>query len=297
MKIAISGGTGFIGQSLCTHLASKGHTIYVLTRSSKPSVQPNIEYIKWSADETVFPIPSIDAFINLGGESISSGRWTEKKKTQIIESRVFTTQGILRQLSALPKYPKTFINASAIGYYGTSLTHTFTEHDTRNGEDFLAATVMRWENEAKKAKDLGMRTVLTRFGIVLGEGGALPKMTLPYQFFAGGTLGSGQQWVSWVHIDDVSKMIAFALENEQIEGPLNITAPHPVRMKEFGKTIAKVLHKPHWIPAPSFALKLALGEMSTLVLEGQKVLPEKAMHNGYVHSYDNLEKALTTILT
>jgi uncharacterized protein (TIGR01777 family) len=297
LKIAVSGGTGFIGRALCTHLASLGHTVYVLTRSNRTSSQPRIKYIKWRADDSTFPLSSINAFINLAGEPINSGRWTEKKKRQIVNSRVHTTQGILRQLSALSEYPKTFINASAVGYYGVSLTNTFTEDDTEAGDDFLASTVVRWEEEASKATALGMRTVLTRFGIVLGDGGALQKILMPYRFFAGGTVGSGKQWVSWIHIEDVAKMIAFVLENENIEGALNITAPNPVTMTEFGKAIAKALRRPHWIPAPSFALKLALGEMSILVLEGQKVLPEKAMHNGYIHSYPDLEEALTTILT
>ncbi|MFX3623323.1 MAG: TIGR01777 family oxidoreductase [Ectobacillus sp.] len=299
MKIAISGGTGFIGKALSVHLANKGHTVYILTRKhNEASKNKNIQYIKWSANDQTFPFEAIDAFINLAGEPINSGRWTKRKKEQIITSRLETTQGILKQISFLAKRPQVFINASAIGYYGASQTDTFTEQHLKHGTDFLATTVVKWEDEARKAEELGIRTVLARFGIVLGkEGGALPKIVFPYKLFIGGTVGSGRQWVSWVHIDDVAKMIAFALETPAISGPLNITAPHPVTMKEFGKLVAKVLGKPHWLPIPSFVLRIVLGEMSTLVLDGQRVLPAKAMHNGYEHSYPNLEKAFTTILT
>ncbi|MFD3448101.1 TIGR01777 family oxidoreductase [Microbacteriaceae bacterium 4G12] len=297
MRIAISGGTGFIGRALSAYLASNGHTVYILSRSNHAATEANIHYIQWKAEDESFPLTSIDAFINLAGESINSGRWTKERKERILTSRIYITKGNIRQLTALPKPPKVFINASAIGYYGTSLTETFTERHLRHGDDFLATTVVAWEQEAAKAEEFGIRTVYTRFGIVLGkDGGALPKMLLPYQLFIGGTVGSGKQWMSWVHLDDVVKMITFALETEAIQGPLNITAPHPITMKEFSQVIAKVMKKPHWIPVPSFALKLLLGEMSTLILDGQKVLPEKALHNGYVYSYANLEEALMNIL-
>ncbi|MCP8970987.1 TIGR01777 family oxidoreductase [Ectobacillus ponti] len=299
MEIAISGGTGFIGKALSAHLAAQGHTVYILTRHSGiTSANRNIQYLKWSAQDPALPIRSLDAFINLAGEPINSGRWTESKKAQILNSRVDTVKGILRQLQALPRKPKVFINASAIGYYGPSPDKTFTEDDRRPGHDFLAQTVVRWEEEAGKAEEMGIRTVLTRFGIVLGQkGGALPRIVLPYKLFIGGTVGSGRQWMSWVHLDDVVGMLAFALENEAVRGPLNITAPAPVTMKEFGQTIAKVIRRPHWIPVPAFALKLLLGEMSTLVLDGQRVLPERAVQHGYVHKYPDLQQALHNILT
>lgn len=296
MNILISGGTGFIGKALCSLLTSKGHTLYVLTRNSRAAEQSNIYYIKWQATDETLPIPYVDAVINLAGEPINSGRWTETRKQQIVSSRVTTTQALLHQLSKQSNLPHVFINASAIGYYGTSLTETFTENNRNAGNDFLATTVEKWEAEAKQAENLGMRTVFTRFGIVLGNGGALPSMTLPYRIFLGGTIGSGKQWVSWIHVEDVARMIVFALENEQIIGPINVTAPKPLTMKEFGNVIGNVMKRPHWIPVPSFALKLILGEMSILVLEGQRVLPEKAMQHGFTFAYPNLEEALSTIL-
>lgn len=298
MEIAISGGTGFIGSALAAHLADRGHTIYILTRSAKlTSTRANIRFIQWSAEHETFPLSRIDAFINLAGEPINSGRWTTQKKTQILTSRIQTTQGIIRQLSKLSHRPRIFVNASAIGYYGTSLDQTFTEASTTHGTDFLATTVVRWEEEASHAQLLGMRTIYTRFGIVLGrKGGALPRMTLPYKLFIGGTIGSGKQWLSWIHIDDVVNIISFALENEAIHGALNLTAPKPVTMQDFGKTIAKILRKPHYFPIPSLPIQILLGEMSTLVLDGQRVLPEKSVQHGYIYSYSNLENALTDLL-
>lgn len=297
LEIAISGGTGFIGKALTLYLASKGHIVYILTRQVRENHSPaNIHYIHWDAGASKFPLSSIDVIINLAGESINNGRWTKKQQEKIINSRLHTTKGLIKQLQTLHTYPSTFINASAIGYYGTSEIDTFTEEHPKKGNDFLATTVQLWEEEASKAADLGIRTIYTRFGIVLGKnGGALPKMLLPYQLFMGGTIGSGNQLLSWVHLEDVVRMIDFAIHTKEVSGAFNITAPHPVTMTEFGRTIAKVLHRPHWLPVPAFALKTLLGEKSILVLEGQRVLPQKAIQHGYTHSYATLEHALQNI--
>ncbi|HDX9579661.1 TPA: TIGR01777 family oxidoreductase [Bacillus pseudomycoides] len=298
MEIAISGGTGFIGKALTLYLASNGHTVYILTRQVRENHSPaNIRYIHWDASASEFPLSSVDIVINLAGESINNGRWTKQQKEKIINSRLNTTKGLIKQLQTLHQSPSTLINASAIGYYGTSETDTFAEDHAKKGNDFLATTVQLWEEEASKADDLGIRTVYTRFGIVLGkDGGALPKMLFPYQFFIGGTIGSGNQLLSWVHLEDVVRMIDFAIHTKEISGAFNITAPHPVTMTEFGGIIAKVLHRPHWLPVPEFALKTLLGEKSILVLEGQKVLPQKAIQHGYTHSYATLEHALQNIV-
>ncbi|MEI4802265.1 TIGR01777 family oxidoreductase [Bacillus sp. FJAT-51639] len=298
MEIAISGGTGFIGKALTLYLTSKGHTVYILTRQLRENHSPaNIQYIKWNANAAEFPLPSVDIVINLAGESINNGRWTKKQKETIINSRLNTTRGLIKQLQTLRQYPNTFINASAIGYYGTSETVTFTEDHSKQGNDFLATTVQLWEEEASKAADLGIRTIYTRFGIVLGkDGGALPKMLLPYQLLIGGTIGSGNQLLSWVHLEDVVRMIDFVIHTKEISGAFNITAPHPVTMQEFGRTIATVLHRPHWLSVPAIALKTLLGEMSILILQGQRALPQKAIQHGYTHSYATLEHALQNIV-
>ncbi|MGR4031780.1 TIGR01777 family oxidoreductase, partial [Bacillus sp. ZZQ-131] len=239
MKIAISGGTGFIGKYLSTFFVQKGYTVYILTRKKTTETSdPKLQYVQWTPDLQTFPLSSIDVVINLAGESINS-RWTKKQKKAILNSRIQTTKGLIKQLQALHKKPHTFINASAIGYYGTSEVESFTEQQETPGNDFLAETVFLWEQEAAKACSLGIRTIYTRFGVVLGaDGGALPKMLLPYQFYIGGTIGSGKQWLSWIHIDDVVRMMDFIIHKKEIDGPLNMTAPTPIRMKEFGKTIA-----------------------------------------------------------
>ncbi|PGZ08285.1 TIGR01777 family protein [Bacillus cereus] len=298
MKIAISGGTGFIGKYLSTFFIEKGYNVYILTRKRATETSTsNLQYVYWTPDLPTFPLSSIDIVINLAGESINS-RWTKKQKEEILNSRIQTTKGLIKQFQALDTKPHTFINASAIGYYGTSETESFTEQQETPGNDFLAETVFLWEQEASKARSLGIRTIYSRFGVVLGaDGGAFPKMLLPYQFYIGGTIGSGKQWLSWVHIDDVVRMFDFIIHKEEIDGPLNITAPTPIRMKEFGEKIANVIGKPHWLPVPSFMLQALFGEMSILVLEGQHVLPIKAIEHGYQYTFPTVNHALQNILS
>jgi uncharacterized protein (TIGR01777 family) len=299
MRIAITGGTGFVGDALTEAFLQNGDEVFILTRKIPLNKKDGVNYIPWlvkeSSPETA--LENIDAFINLAGESLNSGRWTEARKERIYNSRVHSTREVLRILKNVQNKPSVLINASAIGFYGISRNETFTEENNKHGKDFLAETVWSWEEEAKEAESLGIRTVLARFGVILGNsGGALPKMVMPYQLFAGGTVGSGEQWLSWIHIKDVVDLLLFAIHNPTIEGPLNVVAPNPAKMREFGKSIGQVLSKPHWLPAPSFALKLLLGEMSILVLEGQKVLPEKAEKNGYTFSYSFVDEALSNIL-
>lgn len=297
MKIVISGGTGFIGKRLTKELVKKGHHVYILTRKAKEmSSEEHISYIQWLTsidDECLQALEGVHVFINLAGEPLNSGRWTKKRKELILHSRLQTTEKVMELLKKLSNPPRLFLNASAIGYYGTSETAIFTENTRKSGNDFLAETVKKWEEKAFEATHLGIRTIFFRFGIILDKNeGALPKIVLPYKLFVGGTLGSGKQWLSWIHIDDVVHGILFLIENESIEGPVNFTAPNPVTMKEFGKTVSSALHRPHWLKTPSFALKLALGEMSMLVLEGQKVLPIKLLESGYPFRFTNLKDAL-----
>ncbi|WP_010677480.1 TIGR01777 family oxidoreductase [Bacillus timonensis] len=301
MKIVIAGGTGFVGKKLTEYLLDQRHEVFVLTRNAtpQPSQHPNLHYVEWlsatSAPEN--QLPEIDAFVNLAGESLNSGRWTESRKKQIMESRLITTKELVRIITSLPAKPAILLNASAIGIYGTSEVKTFTEDSTVVGDDFLARTVAAWEKEARKVNDFGVRTCFLRLGVVLGnDGGALTRIVLPYRFFIGGTIGSGTQWLSWIHIDDVVKGIDFLLHHESVSGPINFTAPNPIQMKSFGHVVGKVMHRPHWLPVPGFALKLLLGEMSILVLEGQQVIPKKLQEHGFSFTYETLEKALKHIL-
>lgn len=202
------------------------------------------------------------------------------------------TKEINRIISVIDDKPEVLVNASAVGFYGMSDEKIFTEADDPSANDFLATVVRSWEAEAKKAEQFGVRTVLARFGIVLGKEGALPLMALPYKLGAGGTVGTGKQWLSWIHVADVAGLIRFAIEHEQISGPINVTAPEPLKMKEFGKAIGKTLHRPHWLPVPSFALKILLGEMSEMLLSGQRAVPAKAVEFGYSYKFPQLPEAL-----
>lgn len=294
MNILIMGGSGFIGTQLSKHLQELGHHVFVGTRSPE---KLNAAYptIAWPLDETQ-DYSQIEAVINLAGETINQ-RWNRSAKERIIQSRVETTRLLVHYISEGILKPKSVINGSAIGYYGTSTQDALTE-EAAAGDDFLAHVTKAWEREADQLLKLGIRLVKARIGVVLGkEGGALPKMLLPYKLYAGGRLGSGKQWVSWIHLDDLVRLFSFCLSQEELIGAVNCTAPHPVQMEQLGRTIAKLLKKPHWLPAPSFAIRLLLGEMADLILKGQQVIPQRALEAGFNFHYPKLEDALGEVLT
>jgi uncharacterized protein len=299
MKIAITGGTGFVGQALTEELLEHQHEVIILTRNpDKYGARPGVTYVKWLSDgaRPEEKLEGIHAFINLAGESINSRRWTDERKKRIINSRINSTGEVINIIKVLKEKPLTLINASAIGYYPPSKINTYTEASTEMADNFLGETVQIWEKEAKNAKQLGIRVAYSRFGIILGkEEGALPRIALPYKMFVGGTVGSGEQWMSWVHIKDIARAVKFIAETEGISGPVNVTAPSPVTMKDFGKSLGAVLGRPHWISVPSLALKAAMGEMSALVLEGQKVLPSVLSEHGFQFEYPELRSALIDI--
>ncbi|WP_338448069.1 TIGR01777 family oxidoreductase [Niallia oryzisoli] len=298
MKIVIAGGTGFIGHKLMENLLANGHTIVILTRKPRPEAG-DVSYIRWLSEDAVpeKEIRHADAFINLAGVSINEGRWNANHQKQIYESRMTATDELLRIIAAMPIKPSVFINASAIGIYPASIDAVYTEESANKAKDFLAKTVSDWEIKAQKVNEFSVRTVIMRFGVVLGnEGGALPLMVLPYKLFAGGTVGSGKQWVSWVHVKDVVQAILFAMEHDRMSGPVNVTAPEPIRMEQFGQIIGTVLHRPHWLPVPSFIMRMVLGKKSALVLEGQHVIPEKLMNEGFEFMFPFLFHALEDLL-
>ena len=274
MKIALTGGTGFIGQKLTDQLLQKNHQVYILTRNKeKKQEKQGLHFVQWlnEGDEPEEMLEGIDVLINLAGESINSGRWTEERKRRIYHSRMHATNEVIRLINYLNEKPYTLINASAVGYYGTSEKRTFDEASPYSGEDFLSTVVKNWEDIAKTAeKDWNIRTVCCR-------------------------IGSGNQWLSWIHINDVISAIVYMIEHESIEGPVNFTAPNPVTMNEFGHILSSVLHKPHWLPVPSFAVKAILGEMSMLVTEGQKVTPKKLLSHDYPFHFTHLKEALEDI--
>ncbi|KAB8316353.1 TIGR01777 family protein [Tolypothrix campylonemoides VB511288] len=314
MKVAIAGATGFVGSRLVERLHQEGIRVVALTRNTTyaqkvfPSTAfPNVEIVAYTPTVSggwQSAISGCDAVVNLAGESIAEGRWTPERKQEILNSRKLATKNIVDAIaqSAAPSAianadpkPSVLVNASAIGYYGTSETATFDETSSP-GHDFLAQVCQAWEAEATKVTDAGVRLVIVRLGIVLGNGGALGKMITPFKLFAGGPLGSGQQWFSWIELDDVVNLIFLALTKPEMQGVYNATAPHPVRMAQLTQTMGKVMNRPSWLPVPAFALEALLGDGAMVVLEGQQVLPKRTLESGFQYKYPNLEPALVKIL-
>ena len=305
MRIAITGATGFVGTKLIEKLVSNNKVVVFTRNSDKAklafptSISSALEFVTYTPKTPgnwQEKIDGCDAVINLAGAPIAE-RWNNSYKREILESRQLGTRMIVDAIAKATDKPKVLINASAIGYYGTSETETYTEKDSA-GNDFLAQVCQAWEEEAKKVTDLGTRLVIFRLGIVLGNGGALAKMITPFQLFAGGPIGQGKQWFSWIHREDLVAMINQALENEELTGTFNATAPNPVTMNQLCKTLGEVMQRPSWLPVPDFALELLLGEGAQVVLEGQKVLPQKTIEvMKYNYLYNDLKTALKNIIT
>jgi uncharacterized protein (TIGR01777 family) len=302
VKVLVLGGTGFVGKNLCRELLSLGYQLVLPVRNearARSAFGKEVELILWTGAGAELPaddrLKTAACIINLAGESIGEGRWTEKRKQRIIASRVDATGAIIRAIEKKILHPKLLINASAVGIYGPAGDESLTE-DAPPGGDFLAHVCRAWENEAMKADSLGVRAVTVRIGVVLGNGGALNRMVLPFKLFLGGLIGSGQQWLSWIHLDDLIEIIKFIIKEETISGPVNGTAPNPVKMGQFAAALGKVLGKPSWLPVPEPMLRLAMGEMAQMVLTGQRVIPKKLLAAGYAFKYPNLENALREIL-
>ncbi|MEG4250445.1 thylakoid membrane protein ThyD [Microcoleus sp. Pol10D4] len=306
MKVAIAGATGFVGSRLVEKLQAAGDKVVVLSRDAAKagrvfpaSAYPNLEVVAYtpaSSGDWQKSIAGCDAVVNLAGVPIAEERWTEARQQAILDSRTLTTAKLVEAIVNANPRPSVFVSASAIGYYGTSETAEFDETSLA-GNDFLAAVCKDWEAAAQPAKNAGTRLAILRLGIVLGMGGALAKMLPPFKLFAGGPLGTGKQWFSWVHREDVVDLILYALQNPQVEGVLNATAPNPVRMNELCQTLGEVLKRPSWLPVPGFALEMLLGDGAKLVLEGQKVLPKQTLASGFQYQYPTLKLALEEILS
>jgi uncharacterized protein len=309
MNILMTGATGLVGTALVKTFAAEGHTIYRLTRAetSKRRAQdrgvfdlpwnPSTGEIGGSVGSRSPQVPaSVDAVINLAGAPVVGGRWTKERKALLRSSRVDTTRGLVSAIAKMGKRPRVLISASAIGFYGDRGDEPVTEKSAP-GTDFLAELAKEWENEAVKAEGFGARVVLLRFGIILAkQGGALPKMMLPFKYGLGGKLGSGRQWTSWISLQDVVAIIQAALRSESWKGPVNLVAPEAVRNFDFTKSLAKVMHRPAIFAAPAFALRLAMGEMAETLLGGVRVAPRALEQHGYRFLHANLEEALKAIL-
>ena len=296
MKILISGSHGLVGTAFIKSLETEGHEISRLVRH-----YPNSEgEIEWSPDRYSIQLARIegfDAVVNLAGESIAEGRWTDEKKRRIRESRVKGTKLLGDALANLAQPPKTFICASAIGYYGNRGDETLTESSTP-GDDFLADVCVEWEKATALATEKGIRVVNARFGVILdAHGGALAKMLPPFRMGIGGKIGSGKQWMSWIALDDVVGGLKFALANETLSGPVNFVAPNPVTNAEFTRTLGKVLSRPTIFPIPAFGVRLLFGEMAdALLLASQRVEPERLSTSGYKFRCSELDQTLRQVL-
>ncbi len=297
MTVTITGATGFIGRRLTTALLAEGHFVRTLSRRAGAAVQPNARPFVW--DPAAEPAPreaveGADAVVHLAGEPVAQ-RWTPEAKTRIRESRVGGTRRLVETLATLAQRPAVLVCASAIGIYGARGGERLTESSPA-GSGFLAEVVKDWEREAEAARSLGMRVVKPRIGIVLAaHGGALARMLPVFRLGLGGTLGWGDQWMSWIHLDDLVALIRFALERP-VSGVLNAVAPNPVTNAGFTRTLAAVLRRPALFPVPPFTLRLAFGEMAQVLLDSQRVFPEAADAAGFAFSYPELRGALVNIL-
>lgn len=302
MKLVVTGGTGFIGARLCNQLDRQGHSLTILTRSVSAADSPNNTTILWQPGSPGTwernleeAIDSSDGVINLAGEPIAGKRWSVVQKRRLRSSRIDTTRTLVTAIGKAKKKPAFLLNASAVGYYGPRGDEVITEESGRGG-DFLAGLCSDWEEEAKRAESYGVRVIRLRTGIVLGKGGALAKMVPPFKLFIGGPLGSGKQWMPWIHLEDEIGMIQFLMENSNAHGAVNACAPNPVTMKEFCRTLGSVLNRPSWAPVPAFALRLLLGEMAEMLLTGQRAVPAAAERPGYCFRHPELREALENIL-
>jgi uncharacterized protein len=301
MKILVTGSTGLVGTALVPVLMRAGHTVCRLVRPETVVKSGSNEgfQVTWNpaTGELGGAAVGADAVVNLAGAAVADKRWTLARKAELRASRVETTHALVSALAKMSTRPRVLVSASGTGLYGNRGDEILTEASPP-GTDFLAATAKDWEGEAVKAEVLGIRVVLARFGVILARhGGALPQIMLPFRFFAGGRIGSGRQWMSWIALDDVVEILRFALENGNVRGPLNAISPQPVQNAEFTRLLAHAMHRPALFPAPAFALRLALGEMAdALLLSSQRVLPQKLQQLGFQFRYPDLSTALAAIL-
>lgn len=299
MKIVMTGASGLIGSVLAERLREQSHSLILLSRKpARESTSEKQQWLVWRPGqfgEWERAVDGADGIINLAGEPIAERRWTKAQKERLRASRIDATRSLIDAIAKAKERPKFLISSSAVGLYGNGGDGKITEA-SKPGDDFLSRLCVEWEQEAKRAELFGVRVALIRTGIVLAkERGALKKMVPPFKLFAGGPLGSGRQWMPWIHIDDEVGMIRFLVENERARGAFNGTAPNPVTMAEFSKTLGAVLNRPSWARVPPFVLKLIVGEMADMLLSGQRAVPEAAQKLGYRFKYPEIGAALRSL--
>jgi uncharacterized protein (TIGR01777 family) len=300
MKIVIAGGSGFLGTALARRLVEQRHEVVTLSRRAGTILSGGGRAVAWNPDgraaEWAGELDGAAAVVNLAGESIAAGRWSDARKQRITESRVLATRSLVAAIAQASAPPPVLVSGSAVGYYGPRGDEVVSE-DTAAGHDFLADVCVKWETEARRAETAKTRVVLIRTGLVLErDGGALPPMLLPFRLFAGGPVGSGRQYWPWIHRQDWVDLVRFAIDNPQVSGPINVTAPQPVTNRDFARALGRAMHRPAVMPTPGFVLKLMMGEMAeALILSGQRAVPMKAERLGFSYSYPRLDSALAAL--
>jgi uncharacterized protein (TIGR01777 family) len=301
MRIVITGGTGLIGNALAREMGSAGHEVVVLTRDPARSgtLPPGTRAVRWdgrTAGDWAKLLDGDTVIVHLAGDAIAVGRWTDEKKRRIRESRVESGRAVLEGVRQAKSKPRALLQGSAVGYYGDAGDQVVTESHPP-GDDFLARVCVEWEASTAEVASFGVRRPLLRTGIVLSsQGGALPRMALPFRMLAGGPLGNGRQWLPWIHEIDEVGAIRFLIEREDADGPFNLTAPAPLTNRDFSRALGEALHRPSFAPAPGFALRLLLGEMADALLHGQRAVPRRLLDLGYVFRYPEALAALRSLL-
>ncbi|MEX0828850.1 MAG: TIGR01777 family oxidoreductase [Nitrospirales bacterium] len=303
MKIVIAGGTGFVGQHVSRLLLQEGHSVIVLSRHAErgtpvnPSQPRHIQWDGCSQGSWSTECVGADVVINLSGAPIADKRWTPSRKRELIDSRVVSTRTLGEAIGGWATKPHTFLTASGVGYYGPQGA-TIVDETSPRGDGFLADLCLEWEDAAQHIEALGLRVLEVRFGMVLGtDGGALPKMMLPFHWFLGGPILPGTQYVSWIHQEDLARLILFLITHSPIRGPVNAVAPEDVTMKDFCQALGKAMNRPSWFPVPEFALRIALGELSTMLTTGQRAQPHQALSAGFSFTYSTIQEAMHAIVS
>lgn len=301
MRVLITGGTGLVGRALASSLLRDGNEVTVLSRSASsiPGLPAGVRIAPWdgrTAAGWANLADGIDAIVNLAGENIGAGRWTEQRKQAIRQSRLDAGEAVSQAVQSAVRKPGVVIQASAVGYYGPDGDEEMTE-ESPPGHDFLAGVVTDWEASTARVEALGVRRAIIRTGPVLSTGGgALPRMLLPFRFFAGGRLGSGKQWFPWIHLEDEVRAIRFLMENREASGPFNLVAPQPVTNAQMSRLVGACLRRPSFVPAPAFIFRLLFGEMSTILLDGQRAVPRRLLELGFTFRFPEARSALADLL-